>query len=140
VKIELGEEQEPEIGLVALIDCIFFLLMFFMVATTFKQHEENQKNRAIPVDLPKAAATFRAEDASNPGIVITIDREGRVFVDGSAVTTGALHDRLRAMAASDAQTMVRIDGDRRADFQDVVRVMDLCAFEGLTHLAVHVRD
>ncbi|PMQ03277.1 hypothetical protein DyAD56_20120 [Dyella sp. AD56] len=140
MKINLGEDQEPEIGLVALIDCIFFLLMFFMVATTFKQNEDNKKNRAIPVDLPKAAATFRSEDASSPGLVITVDRDGHIFLDGSAVTTGALHDRLRDVAAHDAHASVRIDGDRRANFEDVVQVMDLCAFEGLTNLAVHVRN
>ena len=140
MRINLGEEQEPEIGLVALIDCIFFLLMFFMVATTFKQHEENRKNRAIPVNLPKSAVTFRAEEASNPDMVITIDREGRFYIDGSAVTQSTLHDRLRVIAALNAQASIRIDGDRRADFQSVVRVMDLCAFEGLTNLAVHVRD
>lgn len=140
MKINLGEDQEPEIGLVALIDCIFFLLMFFMVATTFKQNEDNKKNRAIPVDLPKASATFHSEDASSPGIVITVDRDGHIFLDGSAVTTGTLHDRLRDVAAHDAHALVRIDGDRRANFQDVVQVMDLCAFEGLTNLAVHVRD
>ena len=36
MRIELGEDEYPEIGLIALIDCIFFLLMFFMVATSFK--------------------------------------------------------------------------------------------------------
>ena len=140
MRIELGEDQEPEIGLVALIDCIFFLLMFFMVATTFKQHEENRKNRALPVDLPKSDATLRAEDASDPGMVITIDRDGRVFVDGAAITRQGLHDRLRDLAARNRNASIRIDGDRHADFQSVVRVMDLCAFEGLTNLAVHVRE
>lgn len=140
MKIDLGEEMEPEIGLVALIDCIFFLLMFFMVATTFKQHEENRKNRTIPVDLPRSTTTFRAEDASDPGMVITIDREGRIYVDGSATTRQSLHDSLKRLAARDQGATIRIDGDSHADLQDVVRVMDLCAFEGLTNLAVNVKN
>ena len=140
MRIQLGEDQDPEIGLVALIDCIFFLLMFFMVATTFKQHEQNRKNRAIPVDLPKSAVSLELEDATNPGLVIAVDREGRAFVDGESVSQRELHDRLRAAAARDRNMSVRIDGDRRASFQDMVRVMDLCAFEGLTNLAVHIRD
>jgi len=140
VKIDLGVDQEPEIGLVALIDCIFFLLMFFMVATTFKQSEDSHRMRSIPVDLPKAAATFRAEDAPSTGIVIAVAHDGGVFIDGVAATQGQLHDRLRDLAAHDTHAVVRIDGDRRAQFQDVVSVMDLCAFEGLTNLAVHVRN
>jgi biopolymer transport protein ExbD len=140
VRIDLGDDPEPEIGLVALIDCIFFLLMFFMVATTFKQNEDKQRHRSIPVDLPKAAATFRADEASSTGVLITVARDGAVYVDGVATTQGRLKDRLHDLAAHDAHTVVRIDGDRRAQFQDVVSVMDLCAFEGLTNLAVHVRD
>ena len=35
MRIDVGEEEQPEISLIALIDCIFFLLMFFMVATSF---------------------------------------------------------------------------------------------------------
>lgn len=140
MKINLGDDLEPEIGLVALIDCIFFLLMFFMVATTFKQNEDNQRKRSIPVDLPKAAATFRADEASSTGVVITVGRDGSIYVDGVASTQGQLHDRLRNLAAHDTHAVVRIDGDRRAQFQDVVSVMDLCAFEGLTNLAVHVRN
>jgi biopolymer transport protein ExbD len=140
VKIDLGVDQEPEIGLVALIDCIFFLLMFFMVATTFKQSEDSRRMRSIPVDLPKAAATFRAEEAPPTGIVIAVAHDGAVFIDGVAATQGQLHDRLRDLAAHDAHAVVRIDGDRRAQFQDVVSVMDQCAFEGLTNLAVHVRN
>jgi biopolymer transport protein ExbD len=140
VKIDLGDDHEPEIGLVALIDCIFFLLMFFMVATTFKQNADSQRMRAIPVDLPKAAATFRAEEASSTGMVITVAHDGGVFIDGVAATQAQLHDRLRDLAAHDVHAVIRIDGDRRAAFQDVVSVMDLCAFEGLTNLAVHVRN
>jgi Biopolymer transport protein len=140
VKIDLGDDQEPEIGLVALIDCIFFLLMFFMVATTFKQNEDSRRNRSIPVDLPKVAATFRAEEASPTGVVITVARDGGIYVNGVATTQGQLHSRLRDLAARDAHAVIRIDGDRRAQFQDVVSVMDLCAFEGLTNLAVHVRN
>ncbi|KJV28438.1 ExbD/TolR family protein [Luteibacter yeojuensis] len=140
MKIDLGEDQEPEIGLVALIDCIFFLLMFFMVATTFKQSEDKQHNRSIPVDLPKAAATFRPEEASSTGVLITVARDGTIYVDGAAITKGQLKDRLHDLAAHDTHTVIRIDGDRRAQFQDVVSVMDMCAFEGLTNLAVHVRN
>lgn len=114
--------------------------MFFMVATTFKQNEDSRRNRSIPVDLPKAAATFRAEEASSTGVVITVARDGGIYVDGVATTQGQLHSRLRDLAARDTHAVIRIDGDRRAQFQDVVSIMDLCAFEGLTNLAVHVRN
>jgi hypothetical protein len=38
-----------QIGLIALIDCIFFLLMFFMVATSFKQQDVQKKAKDLVV-------------------------------------------------------------------------------------------
>ena len=42
MRIDLGDDEQPEIGLIALIDCIFFLLMYFMVATSFR-HPDGEK-------------------------------------------------------------------------------------------------
>ncbi len=51
MRIDLGEDEHPEIGLIALIDCIFFLLMFFMVATSFKQPVGEKPQEELPVYL-----------------------------------------------------------------------------------------
>ena len=42
-----NNEDEPEVSMSPLIDCVFLLLIFFLVSTMTKV-----KNRDIPVDLP----------------------------------------------------------------------------------------
>jgi biopolymer transport protein ExbD len=139
MRIHLGEEEQPEIGLIALIDCIFFLLMFFMVATSFKQQTENEKRKELPVVLPSASASLVATPASIAPLVIGVDKSGKFFVDGEPIGTLELHARLRKEAAIDIKRSVRIDGDRAAAYQHIVHVLDLCQLAGLTHIAMHTR-
>lgn len=139
MRIELGEEEQPEIGLIALIDCIFFLLMFFMVATSFKQQTEAEKRKELAVELPRASASLDPAAASAAPLVIAVDKGGRFFIDGQAIGTQELHERLRAQAQADPNRTVRVDGDRAAAYQHIVHVLDLCQLAGLTHIAMHTR-
>lgn len=139
MRIDLGHEEAPEIGLIALIDCIFFLLMFFMVATSFRQDEVPKPEKELPVLLPAAQASLEAPGANAP-LVLAIDRQGRVYVDGSRVTVQGLHDVLKREAARNAQRPVRIDGDEQTPYQHIVHVLDLCQFEGFTRISLHTRQ
>jgi biopolymer transport protein ExbD len=140
MRIDLGAEEQPEIGLIALIDCIFFLLMFFMVATTFKHKEQTEKQKNLPVVLPRSAVSFDAAAAGAAPLVIGVDQHGGLYAEGKLVTAPQLQAYLRAAAARDPAQRVRIDGDRHTPYQDIVRVLDFCQFEGLTNLSMHARD
>ncbi len=140
MRIDLGDDAEPEIGLIALIDCIFFLLMFFMVATSFKQQTEAERRKELPVVLPTSSASLEAAQASAAPLVVAVDKTGRFFVDGEPIGTQALHDRLRREAGANPDRPVQVDGDRSVAFQRVVHVLDLCQLAGLTHIAVHTRN
>ena len=139
MRIELGDDEQPEINLIALIDCIFFLLMFFMVATSFRHQEEGRPQDALPIELPRSAVTFdRAAAAADP-LVIGVDVKGGVYWGRTPVTTTELRARLHAEAARDPNRPVRIDGDTQVPYQEVVHLLDLCQFEGLTHVAMRTR-
>ena len=90
MRIDLGQDEEPEIGLIALIDCIFFLLMFFMVATSFQSKAEGKPQKAIAVTLPDAAVSFDAKTAAPDPIVIGVDVRGNVYWGRERVTTVVL--------------------------------------------------
>jgi biopolymer transport protein ExbD len=139
MRIELGDEEQPEIGLIALIDCIFFLLMFFMVATSFKQKETQQKDKAIPITLPRSAATLKLQDAAPDPLVIQVDRAGQVAIGDDKLSLEALHERLRDEAQRQPGRPVRIEGDGNASYQSIVHVLDLCQFEGLANIAMRAR-
>jgi biopolymer transport protein ExbD len=139
MRIKLGEEEAPEIGLIALIDCIFFLLMFFMVATSFKQPSNPKKQPELPITLPASQASLERGGAGAAPLVIGVDQSGQLFLDGAPVSTQMLHGRLKIEAAADPARRIRIDGDQLAKYQDIVHVLDLCQFERLTNISMHTR-
>lgn len=144
MRIELGkgfgDSEEPEIGLIALIDCIFFLLMFFMVATSFKQQAGQKKEKDIAILLPASQASLvKAEAATTEPLVLTVDAQGLVYLANQKLSLQTLHDRLRDEAASNPARPIRLDGDRRTSYQHIVHVLELCQFEGLTQVSLHTR-
>ncbi len=144
MRIDVDDDEQPEIGLIALIDCIFFLLMFFMVATSFKQKQEQHKEKQMSIVLPRSAASLDMAKAAPDPLVIRVDRAGGVALgeDASspALSTEELHERLRGEAGRNPGRPVRIDGDGRVPYESIVRVLDLCQFEGLTNISMHTRQ
>ena len=138
MRIDLGADEPPEIGLIALIDCIFFLLMFFMVATSFK-HPDGKKEKELPFVLPTAQISLDRAAAGPAPLVIGVDHGGALYLGGEAVTTQGLMNVLKAEAARDPLRPVRIDGDQATPYQEIVHVLDMCQFEGLTHISMHTR-
>lgn len=139
MRINLSEDEQPEIGLIALIDCIFFLLMFFMVATSFKQPNDLKKQIELPVSLPVSQVSLEPNEAGAPPLIIGVDQDGQLFLDGARVSTQVLHGRLKQEAVANPGRRVRIDGDQLAKYQDIVHVLDLCQFERLTNISMHTR-
>lgn len=140
MRIELGEDEQPDIGLIALIDCIFFLLMFFMVATSFKQQEAPTKEKHQPIELPAAQVSLDLPSAAPPPVVIGIGKDGELYYGGDPVSLGALRERLREVAAANPGHLVRIEGDRRTPYQNIVHVLDLCQFEHLNNISMRTRN
>lgn len=140
MRINLGEDEQPEIGLIALIDCIFFLLMFFMVATSFKHQDNQKKEKRLPIVLPASSVSLNKSQAAATPLVIGVDKAGKFYIDNAPISVQSLHERLKKEAASNPKRTIRIDGDQRTPYQNIVHLLDLCQFEGLTNIAMNTRD
>jgi biopolymer transport protein ExbD len=118
------------LNLTPLIDVVFQLLIFFMVATTFVNPEKE-----INIELPQAQSGEHAEEDLDE-IVINVLADGSVMVSGQNLAQAALLDTLRARARSNPQTPVTIRGDRLVHHENIVSVMDACGQAGLLNLSV----
>jgi len=131
VRIRRSEEaDEPSLNLTPMIDVIFNLLLFFMLATTFLAPE-----RSMDVELPQARAGQARGEAARE-IVLNVLRDGGILLAGRRVDPTLLERELRAAAARDPRTPVTIRGDRRAEHQTIVRVLDACRQAGLANLSL----
>ena len=127
------EEDEPiEIQMAPLIDCMFLLLIFFLVATTLKKMV-----RELPLELPYAEAAV--EVAETPDIIVLgVDVEGNMYLNGNPATRTMIFEQLRAAAA--AGDRVRLDADRGARYETVLEVVEICHIQGITNVGLHTRD
>jgi biopolymer transport protein ExbD len=109
------------LNLTPLIDVVFLLLVFFLVATRFAEEE-----RKLEVVLPSAqeAMPMTVEPRQ---LIINIDDQGRYFVEGSRLTREEL-DRVieHATVNNPLRQAVNLRADKRVPFDAVVQVLDLC--------------
>lgn len=127
-----GGDEGCEPNMTPMIDCVFLLLIFFLVATVVKKTEKE-----VEVNLPDAVHAVDTKYAEDKRLVIGIMANGDVCLDGEPVGIEKLHAKLRDVARNAPQTHIRIDGDQQAPFQSVTHVLDLCAFEGLKVAGIH---
>ena len=121
-------------NLAPMIDVVFLLLIFFMVATTFIQREKE-----MGLELPEAESgeeVFQNADE----IVINLLRDGTIKVNGELLDEQGLRAALERAARSNPDTPVTIRGDREVELQRVVSVMDVCTLTGLTDIGVMTLD
>lgn len=140
MQINLGDDEQPEIGLIALIDCIFFLLMFFMVSTSFSQQTATQGQRELAVVLPEASTNLESTSGAGEPIQISIDKKGNLFLSGKSISINGLQNNLRKVSAENKQTLIEIAGDESVPYKTIISVVDLCQFEGLVNIALQTRD
>jgi biopolymer transport protein ExbD len=118
-------EARVSIELTPLIDMVFLLLIFFLVATTFHQEE-----REMQIALPAAKAAGPIS-ANLRELIINVDRDGQIFVGGRSSTPGELRELVTQRVAVNPEQKVAIRGDRGTVYANVVRVLDICKAAGI---------
>jgi biopolymer transport protein ExbD len=127
---DVGGPGDLVLNLTPMIDVVFLLLIFFMLATTFMDPE-----REIDLDLPEAASSL-ARDMQQDEIIINVMRDGVLKLGDSEVDRDGLLAELRRAARQDPEIAVTIRGDRLVTHEVIVSVMDACGQAGLRNLAV----
>ena len=128
MRIPRPPRKRARIEIIPMIDTMFFLLVFFMVATLAMTLQ-----RGMPVNLP-VSAEARADIPDT--VTVSIASEGTVYVDKDVVPLDGLAARLRAVKAKGAETSVVVNADEAVRHGLVVKVLDAIKQAGLTKLAI----
>jgi len=113
-----------------MIDVVFFLLVFFMMASLAMA-----VYRGLPVNLPKAATGQQAPVESTS---VTVDREGRAFLDREPVPIAALEGRLRTLVQANPNLAAVVNADSEVVHRHVVEVLDAVRGAGVARIAIAV--
>jgi len=125
------ERKRARIEIIPMIDVVFFLLVFFMMASL-----SMTVYRGLPVNLPRATSgtTPPAESAA-----ITVSRDGQAYLDRQPVTREVLGQRLRGLVGANPLVAIIITADEAATHGRVVDVLDEVRTAGVTRMAIAIR-
>ncbi len=136
-------DEDPPILLSPLIDCVFLLLIFFLVTSMIKRYE-----RFIPVSLadPTASISPRVEEDV---FQLSIGADGTLSAEAGRAGWGAFRfepvadvdvflDGLLAERGSEKPIQVRVD--RGVPFQTVIRYQDLLELRSFRNVRFRVSD
>ncbi len=121
--------QEAEMELAPMIDVVFLLLIFFIVTWNSAQQERN-----VDVSVP-AAEEGADKDRQVGEIIVNVDKEGIIVVNGVRVTEDDLLGRLHDIAEAYPDQAVILRGDSKASFQHIINILDVCKKANIWNIA-----
>lgn len=115
--MNLRKRQRPhaEVHTSALNDIMFFLLLFFLIASTVTNPN------VIKLLLPKSSS---GQSVSKKTITVAIDKDLQYFIEKQPVTLEQLGPRIQAYQKQAEELTIVLYVDRSVAIQDVVGVMD----------------
>jgi biopolymer transport protein TolR len=103
-----------EINVTPFVDVMLVLLIVFMVTAPLL-------TVGVPVDLPKSRASPISEDTEP--LVITVDRDGTIYIQETEVAFDNLVTRLNAISERSPDTRIFVRGDKQIAYGEIMRVM-----------------
>ncbi len=103
--------RQPPETIVALIDVVFFLLVFFMLI--------GRMDATAPFDVTPPTAETGA-DMPSGGITVSVSASGDLAVDGLVVDDAALDQAITARLVTTSDTLVRINAHRDTELRHVL--------------------
>ena len=131
--LKLQQDEMPTLNLTSMIDVLFLLVIFFMVATKF-----DEMDREIQVAVPQVAQAGNDPPLKEP-LVVTVMADGRFDLDGKAVSETELTARLTKARTPLTEPTVVIHGDAKCAFQHVASALGACRQAGISELGITVR-
>ena len=134
MRIKHTVDEDVDINLTPIIDMVFLLLIFFLVATKFSDLE-----RDVRVD-PPSSRSARPVTAVPQEMVINVAADGALMIAGTPYGMEDLDRLLAAAVARNPQQAVVIRGDKQAVLQYAVNVLDLCERHGIARTYLTTRQ
>ena len=128
MKLPAFVKKKPRIEIIPMIDTMFFLLVFFMIATLAMTIQHG-----MPVTLPTAESST---DKIAEHVSLTLTREGRLYYNKEAITLQELEMRLANLRQSSSDPSLLINADEQVPHGRVIKVMDLIRLSGITSMSI----
>lgn len=127
-RVQMGRQAEEgvEVNMSPLIDCVFLLLIFFIVTTVFVEET------GVDIQKPQAAS---AQDLEKQSIMIALTADGRVVFGGREIGLAGIRGVVaRQLREREAPVIILADGNARTS--PLVDVIDECKLAGAKQVSI----
>ncbi|QTL98333.1 biopolymer transporter ExbD [Iocasia frigidifontis] len=121
-------KKKSSINIIPMIDVIFFLLVFFMLFTTFRTTPTG-----IDLQLPKAV-TVSEQDSDN--LIIDISENGDLYYENKKISINRIREIAATYYQNNNNTIAIINADEQVLYKDIIAVMDNLRQSGIYKLAL----
>lgn len=128
MKLPSAVKKKPRIEIIPMIDTMFFLLVFFMIATLSMTLQ-----RGMPVNLPEAESST---DKVQEEVSLSVTKDGMLFFNKELIALDDLERRLADTRQRDPDPSVIINADESVQHGLVIQVMDKVRISGITNMAI----
>lgn len=126
IQSKYDEGDELEVDMSPMIDMVFLLLIFFIVASTVIDQK-------VPVKIPKAAYA-KVPDDTTGRLVISVNKDDQMFVGPMPVTLDQLKKRLEIELEADPNLRILIRAGKEVKYKTNEKIMEACAEVGANDL------
>jgi len=127
------QDEQFHMNMTPMIDVVFNMIVFFMVATRFSHLE-----RKLDVQVPRVAAAGAPSPAPAKHM-INVYQDGEITWNRKPVTLEQLTAELAAARSQQGDMGVIVRGDGQGAFQNVAAVLNACRKAGISDLGISVR-
>ncbi|ABF89902.1 MULTISPECIES: biopolymer transporter ExbD [Myxococcus] len=124
-----NDDEITGINVTPLVDVVLVLLIIFMVTANFIVRE------TVEVDLPRAA---NGGETVQGLVNVVLDKEGKLFFDGTEMTEKDLEKRVQEAVAKDKETRAIISADQSLPYGRVMRLIDVVKGQGIAKFALNI--
>ena len=121
------DSDQVAVDLSPMIDCIFILLIFFIVTTVFVEET------GVKVNKPDIGSSSGLNSNS---ILIAVTNEDKIIYGGKSYSLQGIGAQVKQLLAADSDTPVIIQGDAKATHGMVQRVHGQCKTAGALSISV----
>lgn len=126
--------QNAEISMLNLIDVIFMLLIFFMIATTFNKYSQFQ------LSIPKSDAKFDKKEETNAEIIV--NRNKKYFLklgnDAKEISEENIHGEILKLPKEMLEN-VTLTADEHLEYGYIVEVMSKLRNENVKNVSLNIQ-
>lgn len=127
MKLHRTRKINPLLSLTPLIDCVFLLLIFFLLTSQFIEES------GLQINLPQSAS---AEPVEEQNVIVSISSGGQLKLNDRSVTMETLKEKLVAIRSETRREEMTIRADKTVQLDLLVKVIDIIKSSGFQALDI----